>query len=98
MIKFIALLTPAMLVTLLVLWCTAASAATYSEENCVRRPLANGRIGETVLECTLKRVPDVCLDPARGSRALCSHTKGEWRTYGARVGTTTIVARLGVRG
>ena len=46
MIKFIALLTPATLVALLVLWCTAAGAA-----ECERRQLANDVAGQYVVTC-----------------------------------------------
>lgn len=59
-----------------------ASAATFLE-TCSRRPLANGRIGETVQTCELVRLPA----PVVRSKAHAAR----------RAGVTRIVARLGVR-
>lgn len=50
----------AVLVVLLVLWCAAGTAhAAIYEEHCTRGPLHNGRVGETVVTCDLRRVQTV---------------------------------------
>lgn len=86
-------------VTLLVLWCAAgtASAATY-QETCKRIPLTQAaRVGETVQVCELRRVASV-VSPTRTVLASHHTTRRATRVAATRVGHTTVVARLGVRG
>ena len=99
MIKFIALLTPATLVALLVLWCTAAGAA-----ECERRQLANDVAGQYVVTCE-GTLPMVRTFPARRTTVRTVVGESVVRTYsqrgaassGVRVGVTT-VTHMGVRG
>jgi len=46
---------PFFAVLLAVLWCTAAKAAESTITVCTRRPLLQGKVGETVLVCETVR-------------------------------------------
>ncbi len=66
----------ATLAGLLTLWCLAgtAHAATY-EETCTRRPMLQGRAGEQVTTCELRRIPTTIVSAGVSSKARSLHGK-----------------------
>lgn len=79
----------AVFVLLITMWVSAASASELPTESfpgmtCTRQPLANGRVGETVLVCTSR---------------VTSHRKVRvMRTLVLRTAGVTTVVHMGARG
>ncbi len=85
-------LAVATFVTLLVLWCTAdsAHAAVYEEGPCVRRPMAQGIVGEQVTICELRRVPSTVRTTAPVAQRLAHAARRAGRTTVAHHGRRTV--------
>lgn len=91
--RFILACLPVTFAILLVLWCTAASAAVY-EETCTRRPMVQGTVGEHVTTCELRRISTTIVSSSATPKAR--PVRPAKRTP-VRYASSTTVTHYGVR-